>query len=157
MLKKKAFTLIEMIIVITVLSIVAMISANVMYQAFQGTFAQYDLGTVDSQARVILVKMTSEIRTIRSNATSDLILGANTITFTDVLGNTITYSLSGNTLMRNAQPLADSVTSLAFSYYNASHNVTATSTEVRYITVTIGMTVEAQSIVLKTTIFPRNF
>ena len=48
MLKKKAFTLIEMIIVITVLSIVAMISANVMYQAFQGTFAQYDLGTVDS-------------------------------------------------------------------------------------------------------------
>ncbi|OGT22050.1 MAG: hypothetical protein A3C55_05360 [Gammaproteobacteria bacterium RIFCSPHIGHO2_02_FULL_42_13] len=157
MVKKKAFTLIELIVVIIVLSIVAMISANIMYQAFKGTFAQYDLGTIDSQARAILTKITSDIRTIRSNAANDLSLGANTIKFADVFGNKITYSLSGNTLMRNLQPLADSVTSLVFSYYDANYNVTATSTEVRYITVTVGVTLGTQSVTLKTTISPRNF
>ncbi len=157
MLKKKGFTLVELTVVIIVLSIVSMISADIMYQAFRGTFAQYDLGSVDSQARVVLMKMTREIRSIRSNSASELILGAHSITFTDVLNNTITYSLSGTTLMRNSQPLADSVTSLTFSYYDANHNVTGTSTEVRYITITVDMTVGGQSITLKTTIFPRNF
>jgi hypothetical protein len=46
---------------------------------------------------------------------------ATSITFVDVLDNTITFSLSGSTVQRNSNALVEQVSSLQFRYFNGSN------------------------------------
>ncbi|OGT96773.1 MAG: hypothetical protein A2298_04500 [Gammaproteobacteria bacterium RIFOXYB2_FULL_38_6] len=88
--------------------------------------------------------------------TDDLVMGANSITFSDVDGSTITYSLSGENLMRNSQALANHVTALSFTYQDADGAATAIAANVRYITVFITLMENKVTSSLQDTVFLRN-
>lgn len=152
----QAFTLIEIAVVIIVLGIVSGIMGELMYQAFRGANIQYDEASVSSQARIVLDRMSRELRMIRVN--SDLsTMTASSVTFKNVSGDEISYSLSGTTLLRNLKPIADSVSGLTFEYLDATGAVTTTNTDVRYIRVTLQMSKNEELETLATTVFLRNF
>jgi len=152
----RGFTLLELIIVILVLGIVAAVTAPMIYQAAVGSAKMYDLNQVETQGRLALERMSRELRLIRSNAASDLTLGTNQITFRDIDNNIVTYSISGNIIYRNGQPLANDVDSLTFTYQDANGAATVTNASVRYVTVVMSLTANNSTVTLENTVYLRN-
>lgn len=151
------FSLIEFTLVITLLGILAAVSGPLLYQAFQGALTRMQMTRLDGQARFAMARMTKELRSMRNKDVPGFSAGANTITFSSVSGTNITYSLLGVSLMRNSQPLANDVTSLSFTYYDANGNITTTLDDIRYIKVSFSMAKGNNSLSVSSTVFPRNY
>lgn len=151
------FTIIEFVIVIAIFGIIATIAGPLIYQLSRLTLQQYEISNVSGQARIALERMSKDLREIRSTSTSDLQIASNQITFVDINGNTITYQLSGSTLLRNSQPLADSVTAFNLTYQKNDGTVALVAADVRYITISMTISENNTTETLQHTIFIRNF
>ncbi len=115
--KQGGFSLIEMILVITILSIITAVGSRMLSGAFNAYFTGRDIIDAEWQGRYAMQRISRELRDVRTATAADLnIASANQITFTDNSANVITYARNGNTLERNGQPLADGVTVLTFNY-----------------------------------------
>jgi prepilin-type N-terminal cleavage/methylation domain-containing protein len=130
-MKNKGFTLVEIVVVIFILSIVAMIGGLVLLKGFETGYASRDLIDATWQSRLALQRMANEIREIHSPSAADLDISSNNqITFTDMNGENITYSRSGNYLTRNGISLADGVSALTFTYFDANNKEVTNSLDV---------------------------
>ncbi len=145
------FTLVEMIVTLTVGAVLFGLGSIVISNGFRTYFVGREIMTDASQARLALERMTRELRGVRSATAADLdISTGGRIAFTDFNGTNIAYRQTGNTIERSQngllgtfQPLADNIdvtTPLAFTYLH-SDGVTAEATAgnsalVYYITVT---------------------
>lgn len=156
--RQHGFTLIEMLTVIVILGIVSAIGAKVLGVGFDAYFKGKGYMVADSQTRIALARMTRELRTIRTATAGDLtMLPATAITFRDTGGVSIKYSLTGTSLMRNTQVLADGVTGLSFSYLQRDgKTVAATVTTVYYVVVGYTVVYGSTNRVVRTVIHPRN-
>jgi prepilin-type N-terminal cleavage/methylation domain-containing protein len=155
-MRKRGFTLIEMVCVIIILSIIAVVASRVMGAAFNSYFDNQSIVNANEQGRLALERMIRDIHAINSPA--DLTTaGASTLTFNDVKGNTITYALSGTQLQRNGVALADGVSSLALGYYDGTGAVAASNAAVRYITITLNITQNSVNYTIKTTVTTMNY
>ncbi len=136
--KQLGFTLVELVIVIVLIGIVGTISAFMMSQTVPGSLVASDQGESAWQARTALARMEREIREANPNS-----IAANTVTqfgFVDATGSVIYYTLVGNQLFRNFQPLVDNVTGFALLYYDATGTQTAVAANIRYVLVGIIVT-----------------
>jgi prepilin-type N-terminal cleavage/methylation domain-containing protein len=135
--KHKGFTLIEVIMVITLLGTLAAVIALPLIQGVRGWFAVSTRAGIADSGRVALERMVREIKNIETKevaiepteppspciaSTAD----ATTLPFSGADGdlancNTTTFSLSGSQILRNGTPLANNIQSLAFGYYNAAN------------------------------------
>ena len=147
-LRGRGFTLIEMVVVITILGIIGTIAANVIRSGFSAYYTGQDISHADWQGKVALERITREVHEARDRASlvGNLTAPDTQLVFTDIYGTTVSYQLVGATLMRQAtpaviaQPLADNiaVSGLAFTYHtNSGVVVTATAASVDYITVAL--------------------
>ncbi|MEW5756899.1 MAG: prepilin-type N-terminal cleavage/methylation domain-containing protein [Pseudomonadota bacterium] len=152
------FTLLEMVLVVLLLSIVAGISSHMLSGGFNAYLIGKDAVEADWQVRNALEWLMRDLRAVRSATAADLtITPSNAITFTDTSGAVVSYSVSGSTLMRNGQPLADGVASLSFSYIQKDGKNTASSVgQVYYIVVQLGVTQNGINKTLRATIRPRS-
>lgn len=156
MRKKQGFTLIEMVIVIVILSIIAGVAARVMSTALNSYFDNQNIVNANEQGRLALERMARDIHAINSTS-SITTANASTLTFVDVNGNTVTYSLSGTQLLRNSVVLADGINRLTFAYYTGAGAVAGTTTAIRYITVALNITQNNVNYNLATTINTLNY
>jgi prepilin-type N-terminal cleavage/methylation domain-containing protein len=167
MMKKQGFTLIELVMVIVLLGILAVGGASLMSMGFSSFFKGRNIMEADWQGRVALERMGRDLRAIRS--ASDITLptqtgqnSANTIIFTNLDGNQITYDgSSGNNILLNTQILADS-TSLNLTYYDAAGSqivpsVSVPYTNVKYIVITLTITYRGANFTITKGIYPWNF
>ena len=151
----KGFTLIEMIMVITLLGIVAAIIAIPFLQGVKGWFDATTREGITQSGRIGIERMTREIRnTARTAANAPCIsaVALTSFTFSDSSGdltncNSITFSLSGTNLLRCPDPacatqftLADNVTLLTFTYYDANNTPGASAANTRRISIEIEST-----------------
>jgi len=159
--KQGGFTLIEAITTIVVSAALVTIGATFMSRGFLSYFVGKELASDAAQGTLALERMTRELRLVRSQA--DLTtMGANTITYVDTSGNTITYALSGGSITRSAnlaaaQPLADNVSTLSFSYWQNNVSTAVTSTTVWYITVAVTVSSQNATATFRSTVKPVNF
>lgn len=112
----RGFTLIEMVVVMAIVGVVAVAVTPMIMSMFESYTDQRQFADTDAQARLALERMLRELRTVRTPA--DLSAPGASISFTDVNGNAIAYSLSGTQLLRDTDVLATGVANLAFSYFD---------------------------------------
>jgi len=153
------FTLIEMVMVIVLTGIIAALGSKMLVAGFTSYQTSRDLIQAQWQGTIALERLSRDLRTIRSATIADLTLTpATQITFTDTNANVISYTLSGTTLMRNGQPLADGITSLAFSYIASDGKTTAaTAAQTHYVVVDIAVSTPGSGYTARTAIHPRAF
>ncbi len=123
---KEGFTLIEIVIVIVLIGVLATILIQPFHQGVQSFLAVEARGDLTAEARAATTRMVREIRNIQKKADNTPNISAanaSSITFVDVDNNTITFSLSGSTIQRNSNLLADQVSSLQFRYFNGNNGV----------------------------------
>ena len=136
-------TLLEMVLVLVILGIIAALGSSFLSGGLNAYFTERDISNAAWQGRLALERITRDLRTVRSATAGDLtITPANQISFTNTAGTNVSYSLSGSTLMRNGQPLADGITALSFTYLanDGKTAVTSDVTAVYYIGVAFTVT-----------------
>jgi prepilin-type N-terminal cleavage/methylation domain-containing protein len=166
----RGFTLIEMVAVIIMTGIIFSFGSAMLGNVFSSYSLKRDVTDIDWQAKVALERMARELRAVRLAAAADLdIASATQIRFVDTDGNGVCFYRSGNRVMRsadgpatacgttNAQPLADNVTALTFTYWDNTGAATATVANVYYITVDLTVAEGNYSGQFRTNVRPRNF
>ncbi len=121
---REGFTLIEVVIVIVLIGVLATVLIQPFHQGVPSFIAVETRGDLTAEARQATTRMVREIRNIQrdvDNGPEISSANATSITFTDVLSNGITFSLSGSTVQRNTNTLADKVSSLQFRYFDGSN------------------------------------
>jgi type II secretory pathway pseudopilin PulG len=158
--RSKGDTLMELIFVIVILGIVATIGSLIITRGINAFFGGRDITRADWQARVALERMTRDLREVRTPTSTDITtFTATQFTYNDIFANNVSYTLSGTTLTRNTQPLADNISAVNFSYLQRDGNTTAaTAAQVFYITVQLTVTsISGISVVYRDTVRPTNF
>jgi len=157
--KHGGFTLVELLIVIVITGILAALGSKMLASGFTAYVTARDLGKADWQGLIAIERLSRELRTIRSATSSDLTISPTSqITFVDNDANNISYTLSGTTLMRNSEPLADGISNLSFSYIaNDGKTTAASADQVAYISANVTVLRSGSGQLLRTSIHPRNF
>jgi len=128
----EGFSLMEIVIVCVLIGIIAAVIIPPLHQGVQSFAVTETRGDLTSQARQAATRMIRELRNIQKegdNTPNISSANATSITFVDVLDNTITFcvwasgscSPTGNTVQRNSNPLVEQVSSLQFRYFNGSN------------------------------------
>lgn len=165
--KKQGATLLEWIIVIILTAIVAGGVGDFFYQTVSAHFQSVKTTDLQEQGHLALAMLSRDLTNIRSNQADDIpdVAGPyNRITFTNLRGDTINYSVSNNQLLRQinsntAQVLASDTASLTIRYLNGSGLAVTTlaqSTTVRAIGVQLTLENNESSFTINTVILPGN-
>lgn len=151
------FTLIEMVVVIAVLGILAASAAGLFSSGTQAYISGKQGNILAARGQLALERMVRDLRLVRSATVTDLTITPSTqISFIQTTGATVSYTVSGATLMRNTQPLADSVTALNFTYLQRDAKTLAASVgQVYYITAALTFTEGNSTLTLRATVHPR--
>ena len=161
-LHARGFTLLEVIITLVIAGVLASVGATLMSSGFRTYFLGRELAQDSAQGTLAVERMTRDLRSVRSPADLTTI-GASTITFVDVDGNTISYALTAGSVTRSqnggtAQPLAASVSSLAFTYLqNDGQTTAAAAATVWYITVAVTVASQNVTTTFRGTVNPVSF
>jgi type II secretory pathway pseudopilin PulG len=156
--KIKGATLVELVIVIVIVGIIFAIGSTLMRKSFDAFFTNQNLNIANWQGRLAFQRMVQEIREAKgANATDLNISSFSQITFNDLYGQTITYSMSGSNLQRNGKNVATGISALVFSYLDQNYLPTGTVTNVRCIAISATVTYSPVIFPLETTVCPRNF
>lgn len=153
--KQKGFTLIELIMVIVLLGIIAIVSSRVLIQGLNAFITGQNVVEANWQGQLALERMTRDIRALRSP--SDISTAtASQLVFTDTTGTTITYALSGTTLTRNGQALANGIAGFTLSYFDRNGGGSPATANIRYITIDLNITEDNANYSVTTSVYPRN-
>lgn len=121
--RRDGFTLVEMVMVITVIGIIAGIGVASLLSASDALSFLTVRSDMAQSADVAMSRMAEEMRRLRDDAAIST-ASAGQFTFTDIDGTSIAYSLSGADLMRTtvagSQLLASGLGSITFRYYDDS-------------------------------------
>jgi len=147
-----------MVLVLVILGVIAALGSTLLSSGFNAYFTGRDVINAKWQGQLALERLTRDLRTVRSATAGDLTITPTTqISFINSSGTSVSYSLSGTTLMRNSQPLADGISALNFSYIaNDGKKNTNTVTAVYYIAVSFTVTEGGTNQTVRTLIHPRN-
>jgi len=155
---KKGFTLIEAVIVMTLVSVLALGIGSFILTAMQAWSLVSQRSSQVNVGRVAMNRMTAEIRRIKALT----LLTTYTVTrcaFTDMNNNPIDYQQSGTSLMRNSDILASGLASpggLQFTYLN-NMGLTASGTPEMYsIRIKISLVSGTQRMTLESSARIRN-
>lgn len=134
-----AFTLTEAVMAIVVIGILAVVSAPFITT----TLDAWMITSTDRQlifgGRVALNRMEREIRQLKNITGTP---ASTALNFTDVYNQTIVYSQSGNSLMRNSDELTNLLNGtggLVFRYYNATGGETSNVTLMRRVGIRLNL------------------
>ena len=131
--KSKGFTLIEMIMVITISGIIVAGSGFLLTQGIKAYLTgKTDIDT-SWQASMAIERMTRDLHA----ASSITIAGGGELAIIDIYGNIIDYKVSSHQLFWNTQVLANNVQSIAFTYYDTNGAITATASAIRYVGISL--------------------
>jgi len=165
MKKEKGFTLIEIIIVITIVGIVSVIIGSMLLGVVKAWTFKINRNDILWDGRLAINRMTREIRTVRNDA-SVTTASSSQFRFIDSANIDITYSLSSTNLNRTengtANLLAENVSSLGFTYYDAAGTVipsptVSLTTDIKRVRINLTFAKNGQTFYLQSDSMPRNF
>lgn len=154
------FTLIELVVVITIVSILAGFIGGVIYYQFR----TYDILTTQKKAsqdgRFAFQVISRDIRQI---AAQDSIFEARTdfIRFKDLTATSVSFRFYQNKVLRNSDILAENLTDFVFKYFDGNGNQLVTPvgdpTQIRTIAIDMIQSINGRGVHSAVKITPRNF
>lgn len=150
-MKRNGFTLIELIIVIAIMAVLSAIALPMLHAGFNSYFTERNLNDADWQGRLALSRMERDIANIPSTAVISTATSSQ-FTFTNNNNNSVSYTLSGTHLQRNALTLAQGIASATFGYFDKEGDTTSTIANIRYVSITLNITQNNTDITLQTVI-----
>ncbi|MDO8526399.1 MAG: type II secretion system protein [Deltaproteobacteria bacterium] len=161
MRKQSGFTLVEIILSITLMGILFTLSSLVLVQGLNAYRHISARATNLNEARYALERMVRELRREGDENNIDDIknIQSNSITFIDALGNNTSFSLSGQNLLRDNDLLLNNVTALVFTGYRDTGAETSSAQQVRRVRIQLTTTPPGQvaSLLLVSDVFLRNY
>lgn len=148
----KGFTMIELIMTIVIGGILSIMVGPIIVQGINSYFKSQEVTDIDAQGKLAMERMVREIRDIANPGTDISTMTASQLAFTSN-GAAVSYTLSGNQLRRNSNPLAAGVSSLAFSYFRSDWT---TATNDRTLVWRIQIQFQLSSQTFRTSVFLRN-
>ena len=160
----EGFSLIEIVLVLVLIGIMAGVLIPTLELGVKSYTASETRVDLASQARQAATRMIRELRNVQKEANNTpniTAADATSITFVDVLDNTITFSLSSGTVQRNSNPLV-AVSTLQFRYFSGNNTEltslplsAANRDNVRRIMVTLTLTETSQTVSVIEQVFLR--
>jgi len=155
MKQMQGFTLVELLITITILGVLSVLMLPVIQTGFNGYFTARNITEANWQAEMALERMTRDIRDIPSPS-SISVANSNQLTFVGATNNSVSYTLSGTNLLLNGNILAQGVNSVTFGYFTSAGAVAGTIASICYVTITLNITDNNVNYTLQTTVNLRN-
>lgn len=157
MKNKKAFTLIELIIVITAFMVMGAMFASFITEAAQSWVFIKSRESALSSSRRTVNRIISELRRIKSPS-KIYTFTTSQCTFEDITGASVSFRQTGSNIYRNSDVLADSVipSGLAFTYLDAAGGVASAAANIRVIKVDVGINRFGEVITLESSARIRN-
>ena len=159
-LKKNAFTLVEVLLSMVIISALVVAVGQIMLVGMDSYSLITDRREALQGARLAVNMMENELQTIVNPATDIIAIAANSITFVPAGGGSVTYSVSGNQLLRDTDPLAKNITAnTAFTYYTTGGATTSNPAQVYRIHIDIEVdtgVVRSGKVFIKDNVYLRN-
>lgn len=147
--KMSGFTLIEVVVVMTIVSVLTVVVGKVLLHSFSAFTIANNISEAQWQANSAITHIVDDIHTIRSP--SDITTAtSNALSFTNTAGTAVSYTFSSNTLNRSSIPVASNISGVTYAYYNESNVVTAVPAAIRFISISVTAISSNQSITLST-------
>jgi prepilin-type N-terminal cleavage/methylation domain-containing protein len=158
-LKSHGFTLVETVMTIVIVGILAGLAAMIIMQGVRAYSDEQVRSDVHYQARLAVERIAREARLIRSCA--DIIGPANpsnTLSFTDINGTAVAFSVAGSNLLRGPDLLASGITSAQpFRFLDTAGNPTTACPGIWYVEIDVIDTQGSESLQMRSRVHPRNF
>ena len=154
-MRTPGYTLVEMVAVITILSIIGMVSSYVIFESMKVYARTVPAMDATYQASLAVERMKSEIRDMKDTA-SITTFTSTALTFRDSADQTIAYSLSGSNLLRNGDLLARGVTAFGFSYWKRDGTTASAAVDLHLLELDLTVQTGSQPYRVRTAVFPRN-
>lgn len=150
-----AFTLIELVVTITVLAVVSAIAVGIFVESGRALSGARNRNNGFEDAQYALNRLDVDLSGLanRSQVTS---MQSNAITL-DISGSDLTYALSGSTLLRDGEVLARNVTQFALTYYQSDGSIATQASDLHRIGANITVSHGGNPAPLRLEIFPRAF
>ena len=165
-MKRRGFTLIELIVVITIVGIIAGVVGFVLFGAVDAWTFRFKRAGLLSDGRLAINRMVREIREVK-DLTSVITANTSQFRFKDTDDTDITYSLNGSDLDRTedaaTNTLAENVSTLSFTYYDSNGSAISTpvvspsATDIRRVLIDLTLTKDGEDVYLESESVPRNF
>lgn len=164
---RNGFTLIELIIVITIIGIVAGVIGFVLLGAVDAWTFKFNRTDLLADGRLAMNRMVREIREIKDDD-SVTTASSSEFRFTNAGNVDITYNLSSTDLNRTANSvtniLAENLSNLTFTYYDSyasgATSITptvGTDTNIRMVQIDMSLTKNGENVYVRSQSVPRNF
>lgn len=152
--RRGGYTLMEMVSVITIMSIVGSLASFVVIQSMQVYAFAVPSMEASYQARLASRRMVEDVRELGDPASIST-LTSTAFTFDDAATNTVSYALSGTDLLRNGDRIARSVSGLTFEYWKSDGTVASAAADVHLVGIDLTVTSGGHPYRVRTAAFPR--
>ena len=162
--KSKGFTLIEIVITIVLIGILSGVAAMIIMQGVRAYSDEQSRSVVHYQARLAVERIAREARLIRSCADINgrpVINPSSTLSFTDINGNAVIFSVAGGNLSRGGDILAMGVNAQPFNFLNRSGALItdcgAAPNDIWFVEIDVTSIQGTESLQIRTRVHPMNF
>jgi len=156
---KKGFTLIELILTISLIGILLVCSGLLLTQGLDSYSKVFFRSSSLEESRYAMERMVRELRKIGDEGNALQNIDSDQITFLDENDTDATFSHSGQSLYRNGNLLLDNVSALTFTGFRENGSTTTAAVQVRRVQIRLSTLPPGQNspIILQTGVFLRNF
>ncbi|GAB4393333.1 MAG: hypothetical protein Tsb005_11130 [Gammaproteobacteria bacterium] len=151
-IRYQGFSLIELVIVLTITAIVVALGAQLIATGFRNYLYSQRANAANNEGLLAITRLSRDLATAQQLT----VTGASLLQFLNQDSSTITYQLTGDDLLRNSRILAENISSVNFTYYDSNGFITAVPANIYFVRTQLTIATDGNTFTFQSTIHPRS-